>query len=273
VLIVFESIRLPTLPKALPPEFFDRIRVDQVADIAEGASTGIALAQRLALISATPSPGGHQRGFAPGVFQADRGLVALDADAVMQVLGGPAVVLVVQQAGPGPERQASGFPAVGRRGIHVEGPAGPGDGLVHEPDRPAVEAEVAVGAPEAVALPVVEGHQVAKLADGAVEQGVRRVQPVAARDVLGAQRNGPVATGLVGDVIEGTRRLRPIHQRSAAADELEPVDRLEGRREVHGGVAVEIEHEGQSVLEHQQVLGLMRVADAPVAEAEQAGIR
>ena len=206
------------------------------------------------------------------MLQTDTGNVALDAQPVVEVLGCPTVVPVIQQARTRLEREAAGLTAVRGRGIHVEGPTRLDRGVVHQTDGSAINFKVSILPAEAVALAVIERHQIPQLAIGAIDEGVGGVKPVAAEDVLGAQAEGAIPTRLVRHVVERTRRLRPVHERGPAADEFEPVHRFEGRCEVNGGVPVEIHHEGHAILEHQQVLRLVRIANASVSQAEQTGI-
>ena len=206
------------------------------------------------------------------MLQTDTGNVALDAQPVVEVLGRPTVVPVIEQAHPRLEGEAAGLTAVRGRGIHVEGPARLVRGVVHQADGSAINFKVAILPAEAVALAVIERHQIPQLAIGAIDEGVGGVKPVAAQHVLGAQGEGAIPARLVGHVVECARGLRAVHERRAATDEFEPVHRFEGRREVHGGVPVEIHHEGHAILEHQQVLRLVRIANASVSQAEQTGI-
>ena len=272
---------VPSLPFVADPRLgpeggvamgVDGVGVDQVGRVAKSTAPRIALAQRLALVGATPGPRGHQRGIAPPVLQTHARDVSLDAQPVVKVLGRSAVVPVVQQARTRLQREATRLPAVGGRGIHVEGPARLRRGIVHQADGPAVDLKVSILPAEAVALAVIERHQIPQLAIGAIDEGVGGVKAVAAEDVLGAQGKRPIPARLVRYVVERTRRLRPVHERSPATDELQPVHRFEGWCKVHGGVPIEIHDEGHAVLEHQQVLRLMRIADAPVSQAEQTGI-
>ena len=250
----------------------DVVGVDQVGRVAESTAPRIALAQRLALVGAAPGSRGHQRGIAPPVLQTHARDIALNAQPVVEVLARPAVVLVVQQARTRLQREAARLSAVGGRRIQVEGPTRLRRGIVHQADGAAVNCKVAILPAEAIALAMIERHQVAKLAIGAIDEGMGGVEPIAAEDVLGAQGKRPIPARLVGHVVERTRRLRPVHERGPATNELQPVHRFEGWRKVHGGVPVEIHDEGHAVLEHQQVLRFVRIADAPVSQAEQTGI-
>ena len=250
----------------------DSVGVDQVGRVAKSTAPRIALPQRLALVGAAPDPCGHQRGIAPPVLQTHARDVALDTQPVVKVLGRSTIVPVVQQAHTRFQREATRLSAIGGRRIHIEGPARLRRGIVHQADGPAVDLKVSILPAEAVALPMIERHQVAELAIGAIHEGVGGVEPVAAEDVLGAQGKRPIPARLVRHVVERTRGLRPVHKRSSATDKLQSIHRFEGGREVHGGVSVEVQHEGHAVLEHQQVLRLVWVTDAPVTQAEQTGI-
>ena len=120
------------------------------------------------------------------MLQTDTGNVALDAQPVVEVLGRPTVVPVIEQAHTRLEREAPRLTTVRGRGIHVEGPARLGRGVVHQADGSAINFKVSILPAEAVALAVIERHQIPQLAIGAIDEGVGGVKPVATQHVLSA---------------------------------------------------------------------------------------
>ena len=102
--------------------------------------------------------------------------------------------------------------------------------VVNEFGAPGIEPEITIRLPKTFALAMIVVAEITERPARAVDRGVASEKVVAAIDVLGREVERRIRPRQVGDKINRTAWLRPELERGPAADDLDPLERVERRR-------------------------------------------
>ena len=232
----------------------------------QGAESAAALALAVARIEGVPGLDLYEGVVGQVVIHRDGSRIALEFKPVVKTRRGVAVFVVVDHAFAGFEGQPAGFAMFFVVHFGHDGPACLFRGGKGQFDAASEYVVIAVRLAETIGFAIVHITEVADAVGGSADRIIGRIEVIAAERVTGVQRNRHIAARFGGDVVQHAAGLGAVHQRAAAADEVDAFHGFHRGHIVGFRITKHVGVDRNAVLQHLGKLGAVG-RQAAIAEA------